>query len=302
MTESLSKRNQLRLEGIWVPVVTPFRNGEIDEESFARLLKHLVREGVSGVVVAGTTGESSVLSDDERLQLASLAVARVAGRVPILVGVGGADTRRTIDLARRMEETGADGILSVVPPYNRPDQAGIVRHFEAIASSTSLPVVLYNVPYRTGVNMRNETTRRLAHLDNVVGMKDSSGDFRQSMELLLDPPPAFSILTGEDLFCYSMLLLGASGGILAAAHWETSVFVEMWESASGGGYRRALDLWRRLSRVIPLFFEEPNPVPMKHYLFKAGLIASSEVRLPLVEASDGLKARIDELILANAGR
>ncbi len=292
MADSILMLNPSLLSGVWLPAVTPFLRGAIDESSFAGLLDHVVSSGVSGIVVAGTTGESSVLADEELLLLARAAKERLSGRLPLLVGAGGADTRRTISLVAELERIGVDGVLSVVPFYNRPDQRGILAHFEAVAASTRLPIVLYNIPYRTGVTMRNETVRRLAAIDNIVGLKDSSGDLRQSAELLLDPPEDFSILTGEDAFFYPMLALGARGGILASAHWRTDSFVSVWRAVEGGDFSQARAAWKRLFPVIPLFFEEPNPAPIKYWLESAGLIASAEVRLPLVGPSDGLKERL----------
>jgi 4-hydroxy-tetrahydrodipicolinate synthase len=145
------------------------------------------------------------------------------------------------------------------------------------------------------VNMTNETIRRLARIPNVVGLKDSSGDIRQSADLLLDPPPDFSILTGEDMHFYSMLALGAHGGILASAHWETGLFVQVWLCARRNDFAAARELWKRLAPAIPLFFQEPNPAPMKHYLFLSGLIRSGAVRLPLVAPSPGTMQRLEEL-------
>jgi 4-hydroxy-tetrahydrodipicolinate synthase len=283
----------MKLAGVWVPLVTPFLDGRIDLASLEALVDALLAQGVAGLVAAATTGESPLLSEDEQVELALAVKARVRGRVPVFAGVGGSDTRRAVEAARRRSELGVDGLLAVAPAFIRPDQRGLVAHFEAVAAATPLPIVLYNIPYRTGVNLTNATIRRLAQVENVVGLKDCCGDLRQSMELLRDPPPGFSILTGEDAWFHAMLAAGADGGILASAHWATGAFVGLWEAMRDGDLRRGRALWSRLAPVVPLFFEEPNPAPLKHLLRRSGLLASSEVRLPLLPPSEGLAARLE---------
>ncbi len=286
----------MEMRGVWVPAVTPFSNSSVDEEALAGLVDGLIGKGVSGVIAGATTGESAVLRDDERLRVARAAKKAAKGRVPVFAAAGGPDTAKTIAQIEALREADVDGILSVCPYYVRPDQRGIIAHFEAVAASTPLPIVLYNIPYRTGVNMTNETIRKLAEIPNIVGLKDSSGDFRQSMDLLLNPPPDFSILTGEDAFFYSMLALGAHGGILASAHWETEAFVRVWLSAQRNDFADAREVWKRLAPVIPFFFQEPNPAPIKHYLYLSGHIPSGAVRLPLVAPSPGLMQRLEALV------
>jgi 4-hydroxy-tetrahydrodipicolinate synthase len=290
----------MKLAGIWVPLVTPFCDSRLDLDSMGRLVDALLAKGISGVVAAATTGESPLLSEEEQIQVALAVKARVRGRVPVLVGVGGADTRKAVESARRHTDLGVDGLLAVSPAFIRPDQRGLLAHFEAIAAATPLPVVLYNIPYRTGVNLTNDTIRRLARIQNIVGLKDCCGDLRQSMELLRDRPPGFSILTGEDAFFHAMLAAGADGGILASAHWATETFVELWRAMQDGDLRRGRALWSRIAPVVPLLFEEPNPAPLKHVLHRLGVIASGEVRLPLVSPSDGLARRL-EVAFAGSG-
>lgn len=285
----------MRLSGIWVPLITPFRDGRLDAASLERLVESLISRGISGLVAAATTGESPLLSGEEHTQVARMVKALARGRVPVFAGAGGADTKETVQSVKRLAETGVDGILAVAPHYVRPDQRGLLAHFEAVAAATSLPIALYNIPYRTGVNMTNETIRTLARVENIVGLKDCSGDFRQSMELLLDRPEGFSILTGEDLYLYPMLALGADGGILASAHWATGAFVDVCRAARENDFQEARRIWGALAPVIPLFFEEPNPAPMKYLLQRTGMITSGEVRLPLVAPSRGLAARLGAL-------
>ena len=171
-----------------MPLITPFRDGRVDTPSLQNLVERLIADGVSGLVALGTTGECPVVSRAEHLEIARVVKDAAKGRVPVLVGAGGPDTRQTIALVHELEGLGVDGILSVCPYYSRPNQAGILAHFQAIAAATSLPIVLYNIPYRTGVNMENETIRALAAHPNIVGLKDSCGNIQQSMGLLREPP------------------------------------------------------------------------------------------------------------------
>lgn len=188
------------------------------------------------------------------------------------------------------------GILSVCPYYNRPDQRGIYEHFKRISESTSLDIVLYNIPYRTGRNIENDTIRRLSELDNIVGVKDACGDFTQTTELLLNRPDNFSILTGEDAFFYSTLMLGGDGGIMASAHLNTEKYVEVFNKSKQNDYKSALEIWKQVANMIPLLFEEPNPAPIKYCLSKTGVIASEALRLPLVPISENLKEKLNKFL------
>jgi len=285
----------MQLGGVWIPLVTPFRESRLDLPSLQRLVEDLVPRGIAGLVAGATTGESLVLSQDELSTLVRAVKDAAGGRVPVLAGAGGPDTRRVIASVARAAQAGADGVLSICPYYTRPDQRGILAHFQAVAASTPLPVVLYNNPVRAAVRMHNDTIRRLAEIDNVVGLKDCAGDVAQSMELLLDPPPRFAILTGEDALFYPMLTLGAAGGILAAAHWATGSFVEVWRAVERNDHRRAREIWALLLPGTRLLFEEPSPAPIKHLLEATGRIASGELRLPLVPPGDALKRRLAAL-------
>jgi 4-hydroxy-tetrahydrodipicolinate synthase len=282
----------MKLEGVWIPVVTPFHESRLDLASLERLIEDLVPRGVSGLVVGATTGEALVLSEEEAAALVRCAKAAARGRVPVLAGAGGPDTGAVVAAVRRAAEAGADGVLSVSPYFTRPDQRGMLAHFQAVAASTPLPIVLYNNPARTAARMHNDTIRRLAELENVVGLKDCAGDVVQSMELLLDPPPGFAILTGEDALFYPMLALGAAGGILAAAHWATEWFVEVWRAVQEEDHRRARRLWARILPGTRLLFEEPSPAPIKHLLAAAGRIATGELRLPLLPPTEALQQRL----------
>ena len=286
----------MRFSGVWLPIITPFKNGEIDYAGYERLVDHYVRAGVSGVIPLGTTGESPTIDEAETEALVERTVATVAGRVPILIGVSGNDTRKVVKAVKRLQKHAVQGILSVCPYYNRPSQDGMREHFTRVAEATDRPILIYNIPYRTGVNLTNETLLALASVPNIAGVKDSSGLVAQSLELLRQRPPGFAVLTGEDAFFYTRLAHGGDGGILASAHVETATFLAVSERMSANDHQGALKAWSRLEPMVPLLFREPNPVASKHCLWGQGLIASAECRLPLTRVSDALARDLDRLI------
>jgi len=288
----------MRLSGVWLPIITPFKDGEVDYAGYERLLEHYVRAGVSGVIPLGTTGESPTIDEAETEALVERTAATVAGRVPILIGVGGNDTRKVVKAVKRLQKHAVQGVLSVCPYYNRPSQDGMREHFTRVAEATDRPILIYNIPYRTGVNLTNETLLALAAVPNIAGVKDSSGNIAQSLDLLRQRPPGFAVLTGEDAFFYTMLAHGGDGGILASAHVETATFLSVYERMVANDHQGALKAWSRLEPMVPLLFKEPNPVPIKHCLWRQGLIASAECRLPLTRVSDALAKDLDRLIPA----
>ena len=215
------------LSGVWVPLVTPFKDGHVDLASYRRLIERYVACGVAGLLPLGTTGESPTLDEAETDAIVATTVEIVAGRIPVFIGIGGNATRNVIRTLKRVGRFEFPGIISVCPYYNRPAQDGMLQHFAAIADATDRQVLIYNIPYRTSVNLANETLLRLAERRNIVGVKDSSGSIAQSLELLASRPSDFSVLTGEDTLFFTMLCNGADGGILASAHLSTERFVEI---------------------------------------------------------------------------
>jgi 4-hydroxy-tetrahydrodipicolinate synthase len=281
------------IEGIWLPLVTPFRDGELDQGSLARLMRHYMAEPVDGFILAATTGEALTLSDDETERLVGIAAEEAYGDRPLWLGLSGSDTSR---LCRRIEATAAwpvDGYLVTCPYYSRPSQEGLYGHFRALAAATDRPLMLYNIPYRTGVNMSNETLLRLAAVPNIVGLKDCAADAAQSFDLLAARPAGFRVMTGEDALFYTALSQGADGGILAAAHVETRAFAEVGQAMAAGDWRQALLRWRDLVTLPRLLFAEPSPAPIKHWLWREGLLASPELRAPMTGVSPALAARLD---------
>ena len=285
-----------RFSGVWLPIVTPFVDGEIDYVGYERLVDHYVRAGVAGVIPLGTTGESPTVDETEAEGLIERTVAAVDGRVRILVGVSGNDTRKVVKTVKRLERHRIDGLLATCPYYNRPSQDGLREHFVRVAEATDRPILIYNIPYRTGVNLANDTLLALAELPNVAGVKDSSGDVAQSLALLRRRPEGFSVLTGEDAYFYTMLAHGGDGGILASAHLETETFIGVDASMAANDHHGARALWSVLEAVIPLLFKEPNPMPIKHCLWRRGLIGSPECRLPLTRISPALARELEHAL------
>jgi len=280
-------------KGVWLPIITPFKDDKIDYKSYKRLIDYYIKKGINGIIPLGTTGEAPVLSDFEFEEMIEYTMLYVNGRVPVYVGIGGNYTANVIKKIKIAEYYDINGILSVCPYYNKPSQDGIYAHFKTIAESTNLNIIVYNIPYRTGVNITNDTVHKLAEIDNIVGIKDASGDIKQTLNLCLNPPKDFSILTGEDILFYTTLTHGGHGGIMASAHLQTELFVDVYNKVKSHELDAALDSWKKLYAFIPLLFAEPNPAPIKYCLNKLGLIESPEVRLPLTQISDQLKEKLD---------
>lgn len=286
----------MKIQGVWLPMITPFIGEQVDFQSLKKMVDYYIAKGIHGIMPLATTGESPTIAEDEYEAILAKTLEYVEGRVPVIVGLGGNDTKKVVKQLKTVEKYKVNGILSVCPYYNRPAQQGIYEHFLKISEATDLDIVLYNIPYRTGVNIENETIHRLAELKNIVGLKDASGDAKQSMHLLLNRPKDFSILTGEDILYYLSLALGGDGGILASAHLKTETFIDIYEKVKNNDHQSALKSWQKLSKIIPLLFEEPNPTPIKYVLYKLGIISSAEARLPLTPISASLQKKLDQII------
>ncbi len=290
------------IQGLWLPLVTPFKDGAIDFASYARLVDHYIAQGVDALFPLGTTGESPALDDDETDALVEATLAAARGRVPVFVGVGGNATHKVEKVLKRLERHRFAGIVSVCPYYNRPSQDGLIAHFRGIAAATDRDVLIYNIPYRTAVNLSNDALLELAEVPNIVGVKDSSGSMAQSLELLARKPAGFSVLTGEDALYLTMLANGADGGILAASHVMTDRFIAVRDRMAANDISGARRAWSALASFVPLLFAEANPMPIKYCLWRQGLIASPECRLPLTQISDGLARRLDTVVSTEAAQ
>jgi 4-hydroxy-tetrahydrodipicolinate synthase len=286
----------MQLTGVWLPIITPFKDNKIDYKSYKRMIDYYTEKGISGLIPLGTTGEIPVLSDYEFEEMIEKTMEYNKNRLPVYVGIGGNYTAHVIKKVKLAEYYDIQGILSVCPYYNRPNQEGIYNHFKSIAEETHLDILLYNIPYRTGVNIENETIYKLAEIRNIVGLKDASGDIKQTASLLMHPPKDFSILTGEDILFYLTLTMGGQGGILASSHLKTELFVEVYKKIKENDQNAAFEIWKQLYDLIPLLFKEPNPSPIKYCLKELGLIDSPEVRLPIMQISDQLKKRLNNFL------
>jgi 4-hydroxy-tetrahydrodipicolinate synthase len=288
--------------GLWIPLITPFRDDRLDEVSLVRLVRHYAAQPVDGVIVAATTGEGMTLDggETERLvQCAAEAIATTKSTLKLYLGLSGSYTHKLVKTVGNTGSWPADGYLIACPYYSRPSQSGLYSHFAALADATSRPILIYNIPYRTGVNLANETMLRLAERTNIVGVKDCCADATQSFDLLRSKPPEFVVLTGEDALFYTALVHGAEGGILASAHIQTRAFARVRDMLQRGDQTGALAAWRDLVDLPRLLFAEPSPAPIKHWLWRVGLIDSPEVRLPMTPISDDLAARIEHAIAAS---
>jgi 4-hydroxy-tetrahydrodipicolinate synthase len=287
------------LQGLWLPLITPFRDDGLDDVSLRRLVRHFAAQPVDGLILAATTGEGLTLDEEEGERVCSISAAELAkiGRhMPLYLGLSGSDTRKLIKALEHTARWAVDGYLIACPYYTRPSQEGLFRHFSALADSTARPMLIYNIPYRTGVNLGNETMLRLAERANIVGVKDCCADQAQSFDLMRRRPSGFAVLTGEDALFYGALTQGADGGILASAHVETRAFATIRNRLIEGDQAGALSDWRLLADLPRLLFAEPSPAPIKHWLWRVGLIDSPELRLPMTRISDALAARIDREI------
>jgi 4-hydroxy-tetrahydrodipicolinate synthase len=287
---------ETQLQGLWLPLVTPFRDGELDEASLRRLVRHYAGGPIDGFILAATSGEGMTLGVAELERLVSAVRAEISDSrryVPICLGLSGASTRKLLDA---LDETAAwpiDGYLIASPYYTRPSQRGLVQHFTELADHASWPIVLYNIPYRTAVNLTNETLLELARHPSIVGIKDCCADRAQSIDFLARRPAGFRVLTGEDAQYHEALADGADGAILLSAHLETEAFAAMQTLLRQGDRDGALACWESVSELTRLLFAEPSPAPAKHWLARTGLIDSAEVRLPMVEVSAELAALLD---------
>jgi 4-hydroxy-tetrahydrodipicolinate synthase len=287
---------QTRLHGLWLPLVTPFRNGELDDASLRRLVRHYAELPVDGLVLAATTGEGLTLEPAETERLVFTVRHVAGGSLPLCLGLCGSNTSALLDTLARTAAWPIDFYLISCPYYSRPSQHGLERHFGALADRASHPILLYNIPYRTGVNLGNEAMLHLAGHPNIVGLKDCSSDRDQSLDLLRRRPQNFAVLTGEDAQYHEALADGADGAILASAHIETGTFARVATLLAAGERDAALACWDSVAGLTRLLFAEPSPAPIKHWLWRTGLIESAEVRLPMTEVSAELAARLDREI------
>jgi 4-hydroxy-tetrahydrodipicolinate synthase len=268
--------------GVGTALVTPFTASlAVDEAAVARLARRQVEGGVHFLVPCGTTGEAPTLAAEERRRVVRVVVEEARGRVPVLAGAGGYDTREVVESARAMHEAGADGLLSVTPYYNKPTPDGLVRHYQAIAEATPLPVIVYNVPGRTGCNVDPQTLARLASIPRVAGVKEASGNMTQICEVVKAAPPGFLVLSGDDALTLPAMAVGARGIISVASNEAPAEMARLVEAAEGNDFAAAREVHARLLPLMLANFAESNPIPVKAAMALMGLLEES-YRLPMV--------------------
>jgi 4-hydroxy-tetrahydrodipicolinate synthase len=282
--------------GCGTALVTPFtRTGSLDEAAVRRLAVRQVDAGIHFLVPVGTTGESPTLTPTERVRIVQLLVDEVRGRVPILAGAGGYDTKEVIQAAAEMKAVGADGLLSVTPYYNKPTQEGLYQHYRALAESTTLPIILYNVPGRTGCNMEPSTVTRLAAIANIVGIKEASGNMAQICEVCRSVPPEFIVVSGDDVMTVPMMAVGARGVISVASNQIPAEMSQMVEVAERGDFAGARAIHERIMPLMQINFIESSPGPVKSAMAMMGLIEET-YRLPLVPPRLESKEKINRVL------
>jgi 4-hydroxy-tetrahydrodipicolinate synthase len=282
--------------GVGTALVTPFTaDGSVDEAAVRRLARRQIDAGIHFLSPCGTTGEAPTLSHREKLRVVELVVEEAAGRVPVLAGAGGYDTREVIDLARDLERIGVDGLLSVTPYYNKPSQEGLYQHFRAIADATALPIVLYNVPGRTGVNIDVATVVRLSAIPTIVAVKEASANVVQMCDIVASTPDDFMLLSGDDPLIVAVMGIGGRGIICVTSNQAPSECAQIVELCERGDFAGARKLYRWLLPLIQANFVESNPIPVKAGMAAMGLLEEC-YRLPLVPPGTATKERIGRVL------
>jgi 4-hydroxy-tetrahydrodipicolinate synthase len=268
--------------GCGTALVTPFRKDlSLDENAMRRLVRRQIAGGINFLVPCGTTGESPTLSHEEHLRVVAITLEEAKGKVPVLAGAGGYDTRTVIEMAREAERMGAEGILSVTPYYNKPTQEGLYHHFKAIASAISLPIILYNVPPRTNVNIDPATVRRLSEIENIIGVKEASGNISQITQVIQQVPEEFMVLSGDDAITLPLVAMGGKGIISVASNEIPAEMTQLAQLCLAGNFVEARAMQRKWLPLLEVNFIETNPTPVKAAMAEMGLL-EPVFRLPLV--------------------
>ena len=289
----------MELKGSIVALVTPFKDGKVDEESLRNLIKWHLESGTHGILVLGTTGEAATMDMDERKRVMEIALEEAKGKVPLIVGTGTNNTKVALKYTKLAKEMGFDAALIVAPYYNKPTQAGLYQHYSTIAKEVDIPIILYNVPGRTSVNILPETTAKLAKIPNIVAIKEACGSIKQITEVIMRVPSDFTVLSGDDFTALATVLLGGKGVISVAANVMPKEMSQLMESALNGDVATAKDLNLKLYPLFKGMFIETNPVPAKFALWLMGKIETPEVRLPLAPLSDASLESLKTLLKDN---
>ncbi len=285
--------------GVITALVTPFRNGAVDEDALRRLVNDQIQNGVDGLVPCGTTGESPTLSNDEHIRVIKVVVDEARKRVPVIAGAGSNSTREAIDLSRAAKAVGADGLLHVTPYYNKPTQDGLFRHFKAIVDEVPLPTVVYNVPGRTACDILPETAERLCALPAIVGIKEATGSAQRASQILARTGDRLVVLSGDDATAFPLYALGAKGCISVLSNVAPKDFSDLWDAAAAGRWSEARALHYKLFALSEGLFVESNPIPVKAALVMMGRI-TDEIRAPLYPMASANRDKLRK-ILADLG-
>jgi 4-hydroxy-tetrahydrodipicolinate synthase len=282
--------------GCGTALVTPFRRDQsLDEETLRKLVRRQIEAGIDFLVPCGTTGESPTLTRAEHLRVVAITLEEARGKVPVLAGAGGYHTREVIELAREVERLGVAGILSVTPYYNKPTQEGLFQHYQAIAAAVRLPIVLYSVQGRTGVNIEPATLARLARIENIVGVKEASGNIGQMVNVLHEVPPGFTVLSGDDAVTIPLMALGGRGVISVASNEIPGEMTQLAQSCLRGDFEAARRIQARYLPLMNVNFVESNPIPVKAAMGRMGLL-DPVFRLPMCPPSAASLAKIDKVL------
>jgi 4-hydroxy-tetrahydrodipicolinate synthase len=282
-------------KGSMVAIVTPFRNGKFDEKRFCDLIEWHISQGTHGLIPCGTTGEASTLDFDEHYRVIEVTVKTVNGRIPVLAGAGSNSTDEAIQITKKTKQLGADGALIVTPYYNKPTQEGLYQHYKAIAEAVDIPIVMYNVPGRTSLNMLPPTVARLLEFKNIVGLKEATGDMRQASDLVRLCGDRLDLLSGDDFTTFAMLALGGNGGISVTANVAPKAFSDMYKAWEKGEIKKARDLHFSMEILNANMFIETNPIPVKTALAIMGRI-EEEFRLPLCRMAAANRDKLSEAL------
>jgi len=286
-----------RFKGSGVAIVTPFKNdSSIDFSALGRVVEHIIQGGINYIVVLGTTGESATLTRDEKKAVVSYVIEAVNGRIPIVAGIGGNNTQEVINTIRHTDFTGVDGILSVAPYYNKPTQRGLFQHFKSIANCSPIPVIMYNVPGRTGCNLNADTCLELAkECDNIAGVKEASGDLTQIMKIIRGKPESFNVISGDDMLTLPVIAAGGAGVISVLANAFPAATAELVSNALKSNYKTAREIQFKYLEMIELLFTEGNPAGVKAMLAILNK-CQNILRLPLVPVGRSTLTRIQKAV------
>jgi len=283
-------------KGAIVAIVTPFKKGKVDEAALRKLIEFQIKNGTDGIVPCGTTGESSTLSHEEHDRVIEIAIDAVNKRVPVIAGTGSNSTAEAIRLTRHACKAGADGALMVAPYYNRPTQEGLYHHYKAVAEAVPIPIIVYNIPGRTGVNINPDTLARLSRIKNIVGVKEASGSIKQMSDVISLCGPNFDVLSGDDLFTLPLMAMGGHGVISVISNVAPADMAGLVDAFAAGDLKKAQALHFRMSGLIDALFIETNPAPVKAALSLMKKI-SYEVRLPLYKLSDANYEKLKKVMI-----